>query len=76
MKDVYKPDSFSEEEIEAACTRVIIIDRGKIVANGTPQELKARSELAGAVRLKTRGVTAATLNEKLSALGARISRVA
>ena len=31
------------EEVEAACTRVIIIDRGKIVANGTPQELKARS---------------------------------
>ena len=31
------------EEVEAACTRVIIIDRGRIVANGTPQELKARS---------------------------------
>ena len=31
------------EEVEAACTRVVIIDRGKIVANGTPQELKARS---------------------------------
>jgi ABC-2 type transport system ATP-binding protein len=31
------------EEVEAACTRVIIIDRGKIVANGTPQELKSRS---------------------------------
>ena len=32
------------EEVEAACSRVIIIDRGKIVANGTPQELKARSK--------------------------------
>jgi len=31
------------EEVEAVCSRVIIIDRGKIVANGTPQELKARS---------------------------------
>jgi ABC-2 type transport system ATP-binding protein len=31
------------EEVEAACSRVIIIDRGRIVANGTPQELKARS---------------------------------
>jgi len=31
------------EEVEAACTRVIIIDRGRIVANGTPAELKARS---------------------------------
>ena len=32
------------EEVDAACTRAIIIDRGRIVANGTPQELKARSE--------------------------------
>ena len=31
------------EEVDAACTRAIIIDRGRIVANGTPQELKARS---------------------------------
>ena len=31
------------EEVEAVCSRVIIIDRGRIVANGTPIELKARS---------------------------------
>jgi len=31
------------EEVEAACTRAIIIDRGRIVANGTPGELKARA---------------------------------
>jgi len=31
------------EEVDAVCTRTIIIDRGKIVANGTPDELKARS---------------------------------
>jgi len=31
------------EEVEAACTRAIIIDRGRIVANGTPAELMARS---------------------------------
>src|SRR5688572_1715048 len=37
------------EEVEAACTRAIIIDRGKVVANGTPEELKQRSDLAGAV---------------------------
>src|SRR5439155_16121107 len=28
------------EEVEAICSRAIIIDRGKIVASGTPQELK------------------------------------
>jgi len=27
------------EEVDAACTRAIIIDRGRIVANGTPDEL-------------------------------------
>jgi ABC-2 type transport system ATP-binding protein len=31
------------EEVEAACTKAIIIDRGRIVASGTPQELKARA---------------------------------
>src|SRR3954469_16993898 len=40
------------EEVEAACSRAIIIDRGRIVANGTPDELKARSEHAGAVTLR------------------------
>src|SRR5438552_13690978 len=40
------------EEVDAACTRAIIIDRGKIVANGTPEELRAMSALAGAVTLQ------------------------
>ena len=40
------------EEVEAVCSRAIIIDRGQIVANGTPDELKQRSEQAGAVTLR------------------------
>lgn len=28
------------EEVEAACTRAVIVDRGKIVVDGTPSELK------------------------------------
>jgi ABC-2 type transport system ATP-binding protein len=39
------------EEVEAVCSRAIIIDRGKIIANGTPAELKKRSENAGAVTI-------------------------
>jgi len=31
------------EEVEAVCSRAIIISDGRIVANGTPDELKARS---------------------------------
>jgi ABC-2 type transport system ATP-binding protein len=53
------------EEVDAACTRVIIIDRGRIVANGTPAELRGMSERAGAVVLQAQGATM----EKLSALG-------
>lgn len=56
------------EEVDAACTRAIIIDRGKIVANGTPQELRQRSELAGAVALRVAGVPSATLTQKLREL--------
>ena len=45
------------EEVEAACTRAIIIDRGKIVANGTPNELKARAPLAGTILIGLKGIT-------------------
>ena len=53
------------EEVDAACTRAIIIDRGRIVANGTPAELRGMSELAGAVTLQARGASL----ERLSSLG-------
>src|SRR5262245_55134071 len=54
------------EEVDAACSRVIIIDRGTIVANGTPEELKRKSELAGAVTLRVTGVAVGQVSEKLS----------
>src|SRR5688500_19762809 len=44
------------EEVEAVCSRAIIIDRGKIVANGTPEELKAKADYAGAVSVGVLGV--------------------
>ena len=53
------------EEVDAVCSRAIIIDRGRIVANGTPAELRMQSELAGAVTLKASGVTAEQAQEKL-----------
>ena len=54
------------EEVEAVCSRVIIIDRGVLVASGTPAELKARSVTAGAVLLRIAGMPAAALTERLS----------
>jgi ABC-2 type transport system ATP-binding protein len=53
------------EEVEAVCSRAIIIDRGKIVANGTPQELKQRSDMAGAVSLRVIGVSADSIKQRL-----------
>jgi ABC-2 type transport system ATP-binding protein len=53
------------EEVDAACSRAIIIDRGRIVANGTPQELRQKSEWAGAVTLRVAGIDGAALSQKL-----------
>jgi ABC-2 type transport system ATP-binding protein len=49
------------EEVDAVCTRAMIIDRGRIVANGTPQELRAKSEWAGAVTLRVNGMARSEL---------------
>jgi ABC-2 type transport system ATP-binding protein len=39
------------EEVDAVCTRAIIIAEGRILADGTPGELEARSRHHNAVRL-------------------------
>ena len=60
------------EEVDAVCSRAIIIDRGRIVANGTPAELRQRSDVAGAVSLRISGVAGDTVKSLLSAVpGAR-----
>ncbi|MBU1105876.1 MAG: ATP-binding cassette domain-containing protein [Candidatus Riflebacteria bacterium] len=43
------------EEVEAVCSRAIIIDSGRIVADGTPEALRSRSALHGAVTLELIG---------------------
>lgn len=53
------------EEVEAACTRAIIIDRGTIVANGTPAQLKQRSETAGAVTLRVANQNGSSISQRL-----------
>jgi ABC-2 type transport system ATP-binding protein len=57
------------EEVDAVCSRAIIIDRGKIVANGTPLELRQKSDWAGAVTLRVSGINGSALNSKLMQLG-------
>lgn len=39
------------EEVEAICTRAVIIARGKMVADGTPEELSQRSRYYNAVSI-------------------------
>jgi ABC-2 type transport system ATP-binding protein len=58
------------EEVEAVCSRAIIIDRGRIVANGTPQDLKLRSENAGAVTLRLVDGSASSIRSKLDKISA------
>ncbi|HXA08381.1 MAG TPA: ATP-binding cassette domain-containing protein [Chthoniobacterales bacterium] len=58
------------EEVEAACSRAIIIDRGQIVANGTPEELKQRSTYAGAVTLRIADGSVAQVRQKLEQIPA------
>src|SRR5678815_152354 len=56
------------EEVDAACSRAIIIDRGKIVANGTPLQLRQKSEYAGAVTVRVAGVRNGSAKQKLTVL--------
>jgi ABC-2 type transport system ATP-binding protein len=61
------------EEVEAVCTRAIIIDRGRIVANGTPDELKVRAAGAGTIVLRAAdrgGAALRPLCEKLEGCSA------
>jgi ABC-2 type transport system ATP-binding protein len=46
------------EEVDAVCTRAVIIARGKLVADGTPTELEARSRWHNAVSVVLRGTNA------------------
>ncbi|MDF1860091.1 MAG: ATP-binding cassette domain-containing protein [Verrucomicrobiales bacterium] len=56
------------EEVEAACTRAIIIDRGTVIADGTPDELKAKSSNAGSVRLIAKGLAGSGIEAELEKL--------
>ena len=56
------------EEVEAICTRAVIIDRGKIVADGTPASLLARSRYHNAVTLALPVAQAGAAKVKLQAM--------
>ena len=57
------------EEVEACCTRAVIIDQGRVVADGTPDELKRRALRAGSVHVRITGEGASSLAADLNKLG-------
>jgi ABC-2 type transport system ATP-binding protein len=56
------------EEVDAVCTRAVIIDRGRIVADGTPAELLARSRHHNAVTLTLPATQADAARTKIASL--------
>jgi len=56
------------EEVEAACSRAIIIDQGRIVADGTPEELKNRATHAGVVVARLKGLAGSGIEQELEKL--------
>ncbi len=56
------------EEVEAICTRAVIIDCGRVVADGTPPQLLARSRHHNAVTLVLSAGQAETARSKLKTL--------
>ncbi len=56
------------EEVEASCTRAIIIDRGQVIADGTPDELKAKSRNAGSTVLTVSGLAGRGIQSELEKL--------
>ncbi|PLX95357.1 MAG: ABC transporter ATP-binding protein [Desulfuromonas sp.] len=53
------------EEVDALCSRAMIIASGREVANGTPAELRARDPQHGAVTLTLKSADATTLRSVL-----------
>ncbi|MEZ5855068.1 MAG: ABC transporter ATP-binding protein [Hyphomicrobiaceae bacterium] len=66
------------EEVEAVCTRAVVIDRGRIVADGTAEELQRRMPYHNAVCLELDAAKADAAVAALSALPmvARVERIA
>ena len=56
------------EEVDAVCTRAIIVANGKIVLDGTPNELHARSRWHNAVALLVRADTDPGIADTLQAV--------
>ncbi len=57
------------EEVDAVCSRAMIIDRGRVVADGTPEEITSRSRFHNAVTVIVGKDDAAALRDAVKGLG-------
>jgi len=57
------------EEVDAVCSRAIVIARGKMIADGTPSDLERRSSYYNAVSVRLHRDHVATLKEALNGIG-------
>ncbi|MEM9480653.1 MAG: ATP-binding cassette domain-containing protein [Verrucomicrobiota bacterium] len=56
------------EEVDAVCSRAIIIDQGKVVADGTPEELRSKAEGAGDYKVTVHGASGSDIRSALEGL--------
>ncbi len=57
------------EEVDAVCSRAVIISRGKVIIDGTPEELHAQSRYHNAVSIRIASDRLAATREMLKAIG-------
>ncbi len=62
------------EEVDAVCSRAVIIAGGKLVADGTPSELEAQSRLHNAISISLPDASRATAEQRFKSL-ANIAKV-
>ena len=56
------------EEVEAVCTRAVVIDKGRVVADGTAEDLQRRMPYHNAVAVRVAGDAADGLSSAIAAL--------
>lgn len=56
------------EEVEAVCTRAVVIDRGRIVADGTAEDLQRRLPYHNAISIKLPAASVDSVKEALANL--------
>ncbi|GAB4239289.1 MAG: ABC transporter ATP-binding protein [Methyloligellaceae bacterium] len=57
------------EEVEAACTRAVVIDRGRVVADGTAEELQRQVPYHNAILISVAADAAQRLQQDLGKIG-------